>query len=283
MPLSLTDKERELLCQRASELDAEFERESSRASTYHTQLLEVQSTLNREQLAHGQTTQDRDKQVEERTRARRESCGIRKLWRVEIRKLWRVAHPLCIGVSGRGWEVPETPPRDRRHDPMQVPEPAELSTGRQTIAFVAGVQQAHALANVLGGYGVAAAAVDGSMKPEERAAVLQDFRSGRVRVVTNAMLWTEGFDAPETGCVALVRPTRSRSLLVQMIGRGTRLAPDKSSCLVLDFVPGTVANLRLAGPADALAEGEFVRGRTGARLSPQPRPGAALRPSGEGA
>jgi superfamily II DNA or RNA helicase len=134
---------------------------------------------------------------------------------------------------------------------------AELSTGRQTIAFVAGVQQAHALANVLGGYGVAAAAVDGSMKPEERAAVLQDFRSGRVRVVTNAMLWTEGFDAPETGCVALVRPTRSRSLLVQMIGRGTRLAPDKSSCLVLDFVPGTVANLRLAGPADALADGEL--------------------------
>ena len=51
------------------------------------------------------------------------SCGIRKLWRVEIRKLWRVAHPLRMGVSGRRWVVPETPPRDRHYDPQQDPSP----------------------------------------------------------------------------------------------------------------------------------------------------------------
>jgi superfamily II DNA or RNA helicase len=152
---------------------------------------------------------------------------------------------------------------------------AELSAGRQTIAFVAGVQQAHALASVLGGYGVAAAAVDGSMSPQGRASVLQDFRSGRVRVVANAMLWTEGFDAPETECVALVRPTRSRSLLVQMIGRGTRLAEGKGSCLILDFVPGTVASVRLAGPADALADGE-VSAYAAARVRELSRGGASL-------
>jgi superfamily II DNA or RNA helicase len=134
---------------------------------------------------------------------------------------------------------------------------SELSAGRQTIAFVAGVAQAHNLAAVLEGYGVAAAAVDGSMGPQERASVLEGYRSGRLGVVCNAMLWTEGFDAPETSCIALVRPTRSRSLIVQMIGRGTRLAPDKSSCLVLDFVPGTLARVRLAGPADALADGDL--------------------------
>jgi hypothetical protein len=76
-----------------------------------------------------------------------------------------------------------------------------------------------------------------------------------VQLVANAMLWTEGFDARATSCVALVRPTRSRSLVTQMIGRGTRLSPEtgKTSCLVLDFVPGRMSSIRLAAPADALA------------------------------
>jgi superfamily II DNA or RNA helicase len=134
---------------------------------------------------------------------------------------------------------------------------AELCAGRQTLVFVAGVKQAHALAEVLAGYGVGAAAVDGSMSRDERARVLQAYRSGHLQVVCNAMLWAEGFDAPETSCVALVRPTKSRALLVQMIGRGTRLAPGKRECLVLDFIPGTLARGRLAGPADALAGAEL--------------------------
>jgi superfamily II DNA/RNA helicase len=134
---------------------------------------------------------------------------------------------------------------------------AELACGRQTLAFVVGVQQAHALAEVLTGYGVRAAAVDGSMPAEERAKVLEDYSTGRLQVVTNAMLWTEGFDAPSTSCVALVRPTRSRALVTQMIGRGTRLADGKASCLVLDFVPGRMARVRLSSPADALAGAEL--------------------------
>lgn len=120
-----------------------------------------------------------------------------------------------------------------------------------------GVEQAHALAAVLTGFGVSAAAVEGSMPAEKRKAVLDDYQSGRVQIVTNAMLWTEGFDAPNTSCVALVRPTRSRALMTQMIGRGTRLADGKGSCLVLDFVPGRMARVRLASPADALAGDEL--------------------------
>jgi superfamily II DNA or RNA helicase len=146
--------------------------------------------------------------------------------------------------------------RDRALHEVAAPL-AELSGGRQTLAFVAGVAQAHALASVLEGYGVRAAAVDGSMSPTTRAAVLADYRAGRVQIVANAMLWTEGFDAPETSCIALVRPTRSRSLITQMIGRGSRLAEGKRNCLVLDFVPGRLARVRLASPADALAGSEL--------------------------
>jgi superfamily II DNA or RNA helicase len=140
----------------------------------------------------------------------------------------------------------------------QVAKPlVELSQGRRTIAFVAGVEQAHALADVLRGYGIAAEAVDGGMERSERDAVRTRYTAGATQVVTNAMLYTEGFDAPETSCIALVRPTRSRSLLCQMIGRGTRLAEGKRECLVLDFVPERAPSIRLATPADALSGKEL--------------------------
>jgi superfamily II DNA or RNA helicase len=130
---------------------------------------------------------------------------------------------------------------------------AELAAGRQTLAFTVGVKQAHALADVLRARGVAAAAVDGSMSDAKRAQVLADYRAKRLNVVTNAMLWTEGFDDPATDCIALVRPTAGRALVAQMIGRGTRTAPGKTSCLVLDFVPGRMSRMRLACPRDVLA------------------------------
>ncbi|MDB4988672.1 MAG: ATP-dependent helicase/Type restriction enzyme [Myxococcaceae bacterium] len=134
---------------------------------------------------------------------------------------------------------------------------ADLYGGRQTLVFTAGVAQAHALSDVLCGHGVRAAAVDGRMSKDDRDRVIGDYRAGRLQMVCNAMVLTEGFDAPETACIALVRPTRSRSLLTQMIGRGTRTAPGKTSCLVLDFVAGRAASMRLAAPADALAGTEL--------------------------
>jgi len=130
---------------------------------------------------------------------------------------------------------------------------AELIGTRQTLLFGAGVAQCHALAAQLLTLGVRAAAVDGSMSAEQRARILADYRAGRLQVVANAMLWTEGFDSPSTSCIALVRPTRSGGLVTQMIGRGTRLAEGKVSCLVLDFVPSRWSTCTLASPADALA------------------------------
>jgi superfamily II DNA or RNA helicase len=133
----------------------------------------------------------------------------------------------------------------------------ELAAGRQTLVFCIGVAQSHALADVLRTRGVAAAAVDGGMSATARAAVLDDYRARRTSVVCNAMLWTEGFDDPATSCIALVRPTGSRALVAQMIGRGTRTHADKRNCLVLDFVPGRASRLRLASPRDVLAGDEL--------------------------
>jgi hypothetical protein len=64
---------------------------------------------------------------------------------------------------------------------------------------------------------------------------LREARSGRA----NAMVLTEGFDEPSVDCIIVARPTLSRSLFMQMIGRGLRLHPGKADCLVLDMVGNT--------------------------------------------
>jgi len=133
----------------------------------------------------------------------------------------------------------------------------ELTGDRRTILFAVDVAHARALADVLGRYrpGIACA-VDGSASAEERARALADFRAGRFQVLVNCALFTEGFDEPTVGCVAVARPTKSRALYAQMVGRGTRLAPGKTDCLVLDFA-GNAGRHRLVGPADVLAGDEL--------------------------
>jgi hypothetical protein len=56
-------------------------------------------------------------------------------------------------------------------------------------------------------------------------------------VLVNCFVFVEGFDAPETSCVLMVKPTKSDLVYVQCVGRGLRLAGGKTDCLVLDFVP----------------------------------------------
>jgi superfamily II DNA or RNA helicase len=138
----------------------------------------------------------------------------------------------------------------------------ELAGDRRTIAFAVDVAHAHAIAELANRYqpGVAHA-VDGSASDEERSAALVAFRRGDFRILVNCALYTEGFNEPSISCVALCRPTQSRALNTQMIGRGTRLlglsiaesiANGKRDVLVLDFV-GNVGKHKLVGPADALA------------------------------
>jgi hypothetical protein len=69
---------------------------------------------------------------------------------------------------------------------------------------------------------------------EERRARLARFADGELDVVTNCNVLTEGFDEPRVDCVIMARPTRSKLLYAQMVGRGTRLHPDKADLLVVD-------------------------------------------------
>ena len=112
---------------------------------------------------------------------------------------------------------------------------AEHAMGRKTIVFLPLVRMAQEFAEMLRTYGFDAREVNG--QSQDRAEKLAWFaHAGSGSVMCNAMLLTEGYDCPDVDCVVVLRPTKVRSLYAQMVGRGTRLAPGKESCLILDFL-----------------------------------------------
>jgi len=115
----------------------------------------------------------------------------------------------------------------------------EHGKDRRGLIFATTVRLAHAIAEELLEAGIAAEALDGTTPQEERRAILGRLRTGETAAVANCAVLTEGFDEPTIDCVAIVRPTRSRLLYQQMIGRGTRRWPGKFNCLLLDFVGAT--------------------------------------------
>lgn len=110
---------------------------------------------------------------------------------------------------------------------------------RPTLVFAVDVEHAHDLATMFRAAGVAAAALDGTTPRDQRHRILADFTAGRIQVLCNMAVLTEGFDEPATACLILARPTQSRGLYIQMVGRGARLAPGKKDCLILDVSDNT--------------------------------------------
>jgi ATP-dependent helicase IRC3 len=115
----------------------------------------------------------------------------------------------------------------------------EHAAGRKALLFTPTVELAHLMAEAFRARGVAAEALDGSLPLDQRRAILARLRGGETQVVANCAVLTEGFDEPSVDCVIVARPTRSRILYVQMIGRGTRTFPNKRDCLIVDLVGAT--------------------------------------------
>ncbi len=110
------------------------------------------------------------------------------------------------------------------------------SNRKKIVAFCADVKHAVDLAASFKTSGIPSATVHGRMDIEDRRRILQDFADGKIRILTNCGVLTEGFDCPEIDAILLCRPTKSQGLYVQCVGRGTRVSPGKTNCLVMDFV-----------------------------------------------
>jgi superfamily II DNA or RNA helicase len=112
-----------------------------------------------------------------------------------------------------------------------------LAQGARTIAFAASVEHSKNIVAAFVAAGVPAEHLDGSMSSDARAAILARLASGETRVVSNCQVLTEGFDCPAVKCVILARPTKSRALYMQCVGRAMRPSheePELRFALVLD-------------------------------------------------
>ncbi|MCL6299692.1 DEAD/DEAH box helicase family protein [Streptomyces kronopolitis] len=119
----------------------------------------------------------------------------------------------------------------------------ELPDSWPTLLFATSVDHAKYLAAMLNDQGVPSAAVDSTTSTQDRRNRIENFRSGRIRVLTNYGVLSQGFDAPAIHAVVVARPVYSTNVYQQMIGRGLRgpLNGGKDSCLILN-VSDNIAN-----------------------------------------
>lgn len=146
---------------------------------------------------------------------------------------------------------------------------------RKAIVFTASVKQAEMLSNIFNRVKTNIAQwVCGKTSDQERAEIFKKFKAGETRVLVNVGVTTEGFNDPNVDMIVMARPTKSRSLYCQCIGRGTRTIEGlvdgletkelrrtaisnspKPSTLVMDFV-GNSGRHKLITSADILG-GKF--------------------------
>jgi DNA repair protein RadD len=114
------------------------------------------------------------------------------------------------------------------------------------ICFCVGIEHAYAVRDAIRKHGISCETVTSETPSDERREIFSAFRSGSIRCLTGVNIFSVGFDIPQVDLIALLRPTLSTGLYVQQVGRGTRLAPAKSDCMILDFA----GNVRRHGPVD---------------------------------
>ncbi len=135
--------------------------------------------------------------------------------------------------------------------------------GRKTVVFLPLVATSKKFCQMLRREGFRAAEVNGESK--DRAEILHGFDRGEYDILCNSMLLTEGWDCPSVDCIVVLRPTKSRSLYSQMVGRGTRLFDGKESLLLLDFLWLTERH-ELCRPAHLLARSKEIAEAMGRKI-----------------
>lgn len=113
---------------------------------------------------------------------------------------------------------------------------AKATDRKSTLVFCVDLAHVSGLTHKFREHGFNARYVTGDTPRVERSEILDAFKRGDFPVLVNCGVFTEGTDIPNIDCIVLSRPTRSRNLLVQMIGRGMRLHPGKKNCHIIDLV-----------------------------------------------
>lgn len=119
---------------------------------------------------------------------------------------------------------------------------ADHGAGRPGVIFTPTVATAVDAAQELKARDIPTEVISGETPREERLRIFREYREGRIQVLANCMVLTEGWDAPWAEVAVIARPTQSQGLYIQMVGRVLRTWPGKTSALVLDIVGATTTN-----------------------------------------
>ncbi len=107
---------------------------------------------------------------------------------------------------------------------------------RKTVVFCVNVRHGENVAKLFREHGVAAMSVSGRMSEKDRTEVLHQFEVGELKVLCACDILNEGWDCPNIEALFMARPTLSKVIYLQQLGRGTRKSPGKESLVVVDFV-----------------------------------------------
>ncbi len=152
------------------------------------------------------------------------------------------------GIWDQSVDYREIPWRSGRFDPEALS--AKLATmararhalrewraraQQRTLAFCVSIKHAEFMAKRFRRDDVRAAAVYAGSELS-RGSALAQLEDGRLQVIFSVDLFNEGVDLPAIDTVMMLRPTESKILFLQQLGRGLRKAPDKAKLVVLDFI-----------------------------------------------
>ena len=108
--------------------------------------------------------------------------------------------------------------------------------GKKGIVYAVSIAHARRIAACYSAHGLEAVAIDSRTPASERRELVEAFRRGKVKVLVNVDIFSEGFDCPDVEFVQLARPTLSLAKYLQQVGRGLRKSGDKESCMLIDNV-----------------------------------------------
>ena len=153
-------------------------------------------------------------------------------------KIYAPAWPDLKGVRVERGDYVETQLAERMNTAKLVGDIVShwhrLGQGRQTVVFAVNVSHSVHVRDEFRRSGVLAEHIDGTTPLEERKRILTGLATGKVDIVCNCAVLTEGWDRPEASCLVLARPTKSLGLYRQMVGRVLRPAVGKTDALILD-------------------------------------------------
>ena len=112
----------------------------------------------------------------------------------------------------------------------------EYADGKKGIVYAVSIDHARNIAAYYSGKGLDAAAIDSHTPTAERGRMVKDFKTGRIKVLVNVDVFSEGFDCPDVEFVQMARPTLSLAKYLQQAGRGLRKSAGKKTCVLIDNV-----------------------------------------------